>query len=117
MSNRMLEEALSTSPICSMRPGCSSCDKRYLCNRVSGIMGDIAKIQMNVWDLEYKIRFKSLITELNSLGFEFPDSIRYCEMSEMTHKEATQILREAQELLIEMKSHNENETELKASSV
>jgi hypothetical protein len=117
MSSRMLETVLATSPITSLKPGCSACEKRHLCHRLVGVMDDIARIQTNVWDLEYKLRFNSLKNELNKLGFEFPDSVRNCEITRMTHKEATNLLREAQELLIEMKSNNEIGTLLSHKSV
>ncbi len=117
MSNRMLEAAISTSPTSSMKPGCNSCEKRHLCHRLVDNLEAIARLQVNVWDLEYKIRIKSIHSELNRLGFAFPDSIRFCEINRMTHKEVVELLREAQELLIEMKNHNDNDSIIDRKSV
>ncbi len=103
MANRMLEAALGTSPISSMKAACKTCEKRHLCHRIADVLGSISVTEVNVWDLEHQLRYRSLMKELGRLGYEFPEGYALCEVSKMSRKEVTELLREAQELLIEIK--------------
>jgi len=99
----MLEAALGTSSTSSMKPACKSCEKRHLCHRIADVLSRISASEVNVWDLEHQIRYRSLMKELGRLGYEFPEGYALCEVSKMSRKEVTELLREAQELLIEIK--------------
>ncbi len=103
---------MSTSPTSSMKSACRSCEKRHLCNRIAEVITEFSQIEMRVWDLEHQIRFRSLLRELGRLGFEFPDGYSLCDVSRLSRKEVTDLLREAQELIIEMKDLRSFEDEL-----
>lgn len=103
MSHRMLEETLGTTAVNSMKSACKSCEKRYLCHRIADVIEDIQKTEMLVWDLDHQIRYRSLMREMTRLGYAFPEGYSFCDISKMSRKEITDLLREAQELLIEMR--------------
>ncbi len=117
MANRMLENALATSATSEMKTACRACEKRHLCHRIADVISDIGQVEMRVWDLEHQIRFRSLMRELSRLGYEFPEGYSLCDVSRLSRREVTDLLREAQELLIEMKDLRCSEDDLDKKSV
>ena len=102
MSRCMLEQALNTRSIGQLQNACKKCEKKHLCLRINNTITAISAINPKVWELEFQIRFRSLLKELARLGFVFPDGLNLCEISHMDRREVVNLLREAQELLIEM---------------
>ncbi|HYX34745.1 MAG TPA: hypothetical protein VE954_16730 [Oligoflexus sp.] len=102
MTARVLEHALVTSASGDLKSHCKSCERRHLCQRIALAVEDLHQQKMHVWDIEYRIRFKALLRELASLGFDFPDGWHRCSISEMDRPEIKAILRKAQELLLEV---------------
>lgn len=102
MTARVLENALVTSATAEMKSNCKTCDRRHFCQRISVVVEDIQQQEIHVWDIEHRLRYKALVKELARLGFDFPDGMHRCDMSQMNRPEIMAILREAQELLFEV---------------
>ncbi len=104
MATKMLEAVLTEVPF-QWKSSCPSCARKLYCQRMQKILAALASAQETHDDLEYRIRFRSLLQELLSLGYEYPEggSNRTCELSELDYRDARELLREAQELLIEVR--------------
>lgn len=102
MTARVLENALVTSAAAALKSHCKSCTRRHLCQRISQVTQDLQQQHLHVWDIEHRLRYKALLKELAALGFDFPDGLHRCDVSQMNRPEIMAILREAQELLLEV---------------
>ncbi|HET9241487.1 MAG TPA: hypothetical protein VFO10_29745 [Oligoflexus sp.] len=102
MTARVLENALVTSATAALKSNCKNCERRHLCQRISLVVDDLKLQQIHVWDIEHRLRYKALMKELAHLGFDFPDGLHRCDVSQMNRPEILAILREAQELLLEV---------------
>ncbi len=65
-------------------------------------LGDLHEKDILVWDIEHRLRYASLIKELAALGFDFPEGLHRCDVSQLNRPEIMSILREAQALLLEV---------------
>lgn len=104
MTARVLETALVTSATGTLKSNCKTCDRRFMCQRISSVVEDLRHQEIHVWDIEHRLRFRALVKELAALGFDYPDGITRCDISQMHRPEIMALLREAQELLIEVVS-------------
>ncbi len=102
MTARVLENALVTSATATMKSHCKSCERRHMCQRISLVVDDLHQQEIHVWDIEHRLRFRSLMKELAALGYGFPAGLHRCDISQMKRPEIMAILREAQELLLEV---------------
>lgn len=102
MTARVLENALVTSATASLKPLCKSCERRHMCQRISLALEELHHQEIHVWDIEHRLRFRALVRQLAALGFDYPDGISRCDISNMQRPEIMSLLREAQELLIEV---------------
>jgi len=102
MTARVLENALITSATGTMKSHCKSCDRRHMCQRISLVVDDLRHQEIHVWDIEHRIRFRALMKELAALGYDFPDGTHRCDISHMHRPEIMALLREAQELLLDV---------------
>jgi hypothetical protein len=73
-----------------------------MCQRISLVVEDLQQQEIHVWDIEHRLRYRSLVKELAALGFDYPDGLHRCDISVMKRPEIMALLREAQELLIEV---------------
>ena len=69
------------------------------------ILRALASAQETHEDLEYRIRFRSLLQALLALGYDYPEGGQgqTCDLSQIDYRNARDLLREAQELLIEVR--------------
>jgi hypothetical protein len=102
MTARVLENVLAISAAASLKSHCKSCERRHMCQRISLVVEDLQHQEIHVWDIEHRLRFRSLMKELAALGFDYPDGLHRCDISQMKRPEIMALLREAQELLIEV---------------
>ncbi len=102
MTRKVLQDALSEVPT-QWKDSCSVCSRRLYCKRMQKILAALASAQETHEDLEYKIRFRSLLQALLNLGFDYPDGGQRCDLAVLDSREARDLLREAQELLIEVR--------------
>jgi hypothetical protein len=102
MAQKVLEAALSVAPT-HLKSACSSCSRKLFCQRVHKVLAALAVAHETHEDLEYQIRFRSLLQELVRLGFDYPEGSSICELARLETREAKDLLREAQELLIEVR--------------
>lgn len=65
-----------------------------------------------VWDLEHRLRFRSLLKALGALGYEFSDGIQHGELSEQSKSEINALLLETQRLLIEINTAQDGSEEI-----
>ncbi len=73
-----------------------------MCQRISLVVDDLHQQEIHVWDIEHRLRLRALMKELAALGFDFPEGLHRCDISQMNRPEIMAILREAQELLLEV---------------
>jgi|GEM_PF-3691869 hypothetical protein len=92
-------------PVDSSNPKtvCSACSRKLFCQRVHRVLAALAVARETHKDLEYQIRFRSLLQELVRLGFDYPEGHAVCELARIGTREAKDLLREAQELLMEVR--------------
>lgn len=102
MTARVLENALITSATGSMKSHCKVCDRRHMCQRMALVVDDLKQQEIHVWDIEHRIRLRALMKELAMLGYDFPDGTHRCDISQMQRPEIMALLRQAQELLLDM---------------
>ena len=104
MASKVLEVALAEVPT-QWKHACSTCGRKLYCQRMQKILAALATAQETHEDLEYRIRFRSLLQALLSLGYDYPDGGQgqSCDLAKLDYREAKDLLREAQELLIEVR--------------
>lgn len=102
MTARVLENALATSAAGALKSACKSCERRHMCQRIALVVDDLQLQEIHVWDIEHRLRYRALMRQLAAFGFDFPDGLHRCDISQMDRPEIMAILREAQELLLEV---------------
>lgn len=86
------------------KKGCTNCARHVFCLRLHKILSTLAVAEETQVDLEFRIRFQSLLQELVSLGYDYPFGHESCQLSERDSRPNIELLREAQELLIDVKN-------------
>ncbi len=87
------------------KKACQGCARHVFCLRLHKVLTSLALAEETAEDLEYRIRFQSLMQELVGLGYDFPLGHQHCQLSKLDSRSSIDLLREAQELLLDVRNY------------